>query len=133
MHYINSKTHENLPPLPPTHPHTHPPTHTPTHPPTHTPTHPQHTFDLGATLELFMLVYLSALISEYINHSGQRSISESRVYLTKLLTLHANGKPLLKRSSTHPHSSPVLQLFKWPARVPGQCFRDSNSSYPGWV
>ena len=130
MHYINSKTHENLPPLPST------------NPPTHTPTHPQHTFDLGATLELFMLVYLSALISEYINHSGQRSISESRAYLTKLLTLHANGEHLLKRSSTHPHSSPVLQLFKWPARVPGQCFRASNSagryrkylaSYPGWV
>ena len=31
--------------------------------------------------------------------------------LTKHITLHANGEPLFKRSSSHSHSSPVLQRF----------------------
>ena len=34
-----------------------------------------------------------------------------RLELTKHITLHANGEPLLMRSSSHSHSSPVLQQF----------------------
>ena len=48
----------------------------------------------------------------------ETSITRLTLVLTKHITPHANGEPLLKRSSSHSHSSSVL-LVIWSANSDG--------------